>query len=131
MGVRVRDEKSARPLTPQTTTDRRTAGADGRDRPLPGRRLHGGGDQGPGDGGEVAGHGAAGLCGPVVAALLVEVVGSGAGTEVPVGPGLAGDGVADVAESAGDLADHVVGAVLVASVDHACDAVVGDRAALV
>ncbi len=66
-----------------------------------------------------------------MAALVVEEVRTGSGAEVPVGPGLAGNGVADVREPAADLADDVVGAVLVPGDQDARDPVVGDRAALV
>ncbi|MFG2303662.1 hypothetical protein [Actinacidiphila glaucinigra] len=61
-------------------------------------------------------------------ALVAEVVGAGAWAEVPVRPGLAQDGVADVAAGSGDLADDVVGAVLVAGHHDASHAVIGHRA---
>lgn len=70
-------------------------------RPLsPWRRVEGSRCQGLGDAVQVRGHGATRRVGPVVAAFVVEVVGAGPGAEVPVRPGLARDGVPQVATPA-------------------------------
>lgn len=95
----------------------------GRDRPAVGC---GPGFWGERDAVQVGGHESSAAVGPFVPVVGAGVVGSRSGALVPVGPGLSGDGVADVGECAGDLGDDVVRAFLVAGDDDSGDPVVGD-----